>query len=618
MDLAGAATRSSRRSATPLRGRTRIRRGLVAVFVVAVGVLGSAVAASAHAELESSSPVDGAVLATAPEVITITYSEGVTAQPGGVRVVDSRGDRVDTGATTATGSVVRAPLRGGLPNGSYLVAWRVVSADSHPVRGAFTFSVGRSSQLDDGLAQKAFGSGGDRADEIAGAVLRAIAYVGALGAAGLVGMGLALRRPDEGPIVSRLAAGGAIAAVVAIIAQLPLQAALATGEGLGSITQAGVLGIVLGEGVWWSLALTGLGLVAMALCVGLVSNRVTRTICAIGAVAAPLGFAITGHSRTMSPAVVAYAADTAHLLAGAAWFGGLIALVLTVRNRRRAGDDLGAAEAVATFSGWAAVILAAVVVTGTTMGWIEVGGLHGLTSTTYGQLLIAKVLLVGAIAAVAAWNRFSLLPIVARAVLDEPTRTDPTNGPDAADESPEVEAAPGDGVEPESAIDAATTAGADPLLVPGPAPSAPWATLVRAMRVEVIGIVLVLVLTAVLVNVVPAKTAAGNDLLSLRAKLGDGTVELVVDPTGGGRIDFHAYLLDKLGRPDARYKEATFAFSLPAEDIGPLTRKPIRPSPGHFQVLGLRLAPAGTWSLTVTVKVDKFDEEEATLSFPVR
>ena len=559
------------------------------MFVIAFGVLGTSAAASAHAELESSSPADGAVLAAAPEVVTITYSEGVTAQPGSVRVVDSRGVRVDTGATTATGSVVRAPLRSGLSDGSYLVAWRVVSADSHPVRGAFTFSVGRNSRLDDGLAQKAFGSGGDRADEIAGAVLRAIAYVGALGAAGLVGMGLALRRPDEGPIVSRLAAGGAIVAVAAMVAQLPLQAALATGEGLGSITQAGVLGIVLGDGVWWSLALTGLGLVAMALCVGLASNRVTRSICGFGAVAAPLGFAITGHSRTMSPAVVAYAADAAHLLAGAAWFGGLIALVLTVRNRRRSGDDLGAAEAVATFSGWAAVILATVVVTGTAMGWIEVGGLHALTSTTYGQLLIAKVLLVGAIAAVAAWNRFSLLPVVARAVLDGPADTD-----------------------------ADTTTPGDVVLVPEPLRSAPWSMLVRTMRVEVIGILLVLALTAVLVNVVPAKTAAGNDLLSLRAKLGDGTVELVVDPTGGGRIDFHAYLLDKLGRPDARYQEATFAFSLPAQAIGPLTRKPIRPSPGHFQVLGLRLAPPGTWSLTITVKVDKFNEEEATLSFPVR
>jgi copper transport protein len=124
----------------------------------------------------------------------------------------------------------------------------------------------------------------------------------------------------------------------------------------------------------------------------------------------------------------------------------------------------------------------------------------------------------------------------------------------------------------------------------------------------------VLILTAVLVNVVPAKTAAGNGLLSLQAKIGSGTVEVVVDPTGGGRLDLHVYLLDARGRPDSRYIDAAFAFSLPAQNIGPLERKPIRPSPGHFQVLGLRLAPPGTWSLTITVKVDKFNEEEATLT----
>ena len=152
-----------------------IRRSLLlaVAFVVAALALWASPAA-AHAELLASDPADGSVLDAAPSAITLQFTEGVAVQPDGVRVLDDEGERVDAGTATATGSSVEAPIDDGLAQGSYVVAWRVISADGHPVRGAFTFSVGKETELGSGLADQAFATGADRPVEVFAAALRIV------------------------------------------------------------------------------------------------------------------------------------------------------------------------------------------------------------------------------------------------------------------------------------------------------------------------------------------------------------------------------------------------------------------------------------------------------------
>jgi copper transport protein len=102
------------------------------------------------------------------------------------------------------------------------------------------------------------------------------------------------------------------------------------------------------------------------------------------------------------------------------------------------------------------------------------------------------------------------------------------------------------------------------------------------------------------------------------APLGEGSVELVVDPGRPGRNDLHAYLLDAGGGPDDSYDDASFALALPALDIGPLEHEPVLAAPGHFQLLGTDLDLPGEWTLTVTVKPDRFTEQIATLRFRIQ
>ncbi|MCU1499703.1 MAG: Copper resistance protein CopC [Acidimicrobiales bacterium] len=553
---------------------TAVVRALAMVGVVVALVLGPAAPASAHAELVASTPVDGGVVERAPEEITLQFSEDVSVQPDGVRVLDASGERVDAGTATAAGSTVTAPVDGPLADGGYVVAWRVVSADGHPVRGAFSFSVGQRTEVRSGLAGEAFEGSADSRDDVVGAVLRGVAYLAVLGASGAVLVGAALRRSDEASPVTRLVGWLSGLGLLTLLLQLPVQASLVTGAGWGSLAERGVLRLALSDGAGVSLALTAGGLVAVVVTTGLPFRGPTRVLGLAGAALAPLGFVVTGHTRTMSPAAVAYLADAAHLLAAAVWLGGLGAVLIAIHRRRAAGDDVGAAEAVATFSGWAAVVVAAVVVAGATLGWIEVGGWHALTTTTYGRLLMAKVALFTLVLAGAAWNRFRLVPAVVGAG------------------SPGEASGGGDG-------------GA-------------WSKLRWIIRFEVLVVVAILAVTAVLANVTPARVAATGGVVTMSAPLGSGSVEVIVDPASPGRNDVHAYLLDADGGVEDRYDTARFQLELPAQDLGPFDRQPVRAGAGHFQLVGTPLDLAGEWMLTITVKPDRFTEQSATVRFPVR
>ena len=122
----------------------RLAAGLAAALALGLAAPATALA---HATVESTSPSRGAALAKEPERVVFRFSESVETQFGAVRVFDARGRRVDRGATsqpTAASAAVR--LRPGLPDGAYTATYNIVSADSHPVSGGFSFTIGEPAE----------------------------------------------------------------------------------------------------------------------------------------------------------------------------------------------------------------------------------------------------------------------------------------------------------------------------------------------------------------------------------------------------------------------------------------------------------------------------------------
>lgn len=538
----------------------RATLGAVALLAIALAVLGPARPAGAHAVLLATTPADRSTLDAAPAEVTMEFNEPVSATLGSVRAFDADGERVDEGDLLVEGNRVRLGLRPDLGDGAYVVTFRVLSEDAHPVTGAFAFTVGDATAADDRTIAGLLGEGDDRSWEIAGAVVRAVGYVGALVAAGL-GAFLVLAHDGggEAPRLRRWLRASAAGGAVGVLAALPIQAALGTGLGIGALFEPGVAKEVLGDGVGVSSVLVLLGLA------GLVFDAGIRRVATAGAgLLATTPFALAGHTASAGPRALVTASVAVHLVAGAVWFGGLLGLA-AVLHRRRGDEAASAAPVVGRFSAMAAVSLVGVAVGGSIMGWQEVRTVDALTSTTYGKVLVAKVLVVALVAALGGWNRFRLVPAITAA------------------------------------------------------PKKAGALLRRGARIEGGLLLGAVALTAVLVNVTPARTAAGiGGVFSDTVAFGDGSVNVVVDPARAGDNEVHLYVFDAAGRvSDQPFDDLTVRLTLPAAELGPLEREPYVAGPGHFQVDGRDLSIAGDWTIEIVGRVDRFDQITATVTVPI-
>lgn len=173
--------------------------------------------------------------------------------------------------------------------------------------------------------------------------------------------------------------------------------------------------------------------------------------------------------------------------------------------------------------------LAAVSAMGLVLAYLEVNALSALTSTTYGLVLLAKVAVVGGMAVVGAYNRYRLVPVV--------TRSAGSGGGPARSVGAAVATGQGTGFGggTTGTTGPGTSGGASGADEPGPDRAAAWSRLRTTLRVEAAGLAAVVVLTGILVSVVPPRTAAGiGQVFTTTAKLGDRSVNLLVDPAQRG------------------------------------------------------------------------------------
>ncbi len=386
----------------------RVPAYLLALVVAVLAALGTAGPASAHATLVSSDPAEGTVLQTAPSKITFTFDEPVQLVPDGLLAFDAAGKPVDIDAS-ARDVVVTGKLPDELTNGTYVVTWRVVSADGHPIAGSLTFSVGAPSPR---VAPPQTGPTDPGPVPTVQGIVHGLGYLGLLLAGGLAFF-LAwtvrdARLPD--PVRRRLLValrGSALLAVLAAALSVPLAGAYQRGVGLSGILDPSSLdpGLVQADLQVLALQVIGLGVAVWAAGVGR-SSLVVDLVTAL-AVWSP---ALVGHTRAYEPGALLVVTDALHLSAGAVWFGGLAGLLIALP--RLAGRPKDAAVLLGRFSTLAAGLLAAVAASGILLGWRIIGSWDRLFGETYGRLLLVKVALVLVVVAIAAFNRVRLVPAV--------------------------------------------------------------------------------------------------------------------------------------------------------------------------------------------------------------
>ena len=113
---------------------------LLGAAVLGSLLLGTVGPASAHDAAESTSPAEGATVATPPDKVSITFNNNPLSVGSQVLVNDAAGSNWADGPVEIVDNVVSQKLKSGAPAGQYTVVWRVVSSDAHPIEGSFTFT----------------------------------------------------------------------------------------------------------------------------------------------------------------------------------------------------------------------------------------------------------------------------------------------------------------------------------------------------------------------------------------------------------------------------------------------------------------------------------------------
>ncbi|MDH6625049.1 copper transport protein [Streptomyces sp. LBL] len=381
-------------------------RTLVLLLLAAAGLLlTTAAPASAHAALTGSDPQQGVVVDKAPTQISLTFSEQVSASADSLRVLDPKGKPVQRGKpSNVNGTTYAVQLHSGLPDGTYTVTYQVVSADSHPVSGAYTFSVGAPS------ATSATVSGSTAGGGVVGWLYgfgRYMSYAGFIVLVGGAAFVLACWQRGAGVrAMQRLVVAGWLTLTAATLFQLLLRGSYTTSGKAGDIFDLNLLGQVLqtktGAALVSRLLLLAAAALFIAVLFGAYEKRegeekrdlnfglaVGGTVVAAGLAAS---WAMSEHASVGLQAGLAMPVDVLHLLAVATWLGGLAALLgaLYWAPSDRPVDT----AAVRRFSTLAFTSVVTLVVTGVYQSWRQLGSWSAFTETRYGQLLLAKIGLV--------------------------------------------------------------------------------------------------------------------------------------------------------------------------------------------------------------------------------
>ncbi|MDQ1691770.1 MAG: copper transport protein, partial [Pseudonocardiales bacterium] len=435
--------------------RLRVRAVLLLLAGFGLLLLLVAPAASAHAVVVSSDPTDGSRLAKAPATVTVQFDEAVGLDLGYLRAVDSAGRRVDKGSAVhpgGDGSKISVALVAGLGDGSYLASYRVVSADSHPVAGSIRFVVGNGP-----LGIGGGPSGTTKVDAAVATVLAIVHWLSFAGVGLVGGSWLIFSVWPSGQrrrAIRRAIWTGWGFAAVGAVGEFLIQGPYAAGGGLSTALRGQLLDATLhvNAGQLLSLRLVLLGVLGAVLTALLADQERRRPTwgteaAAIVGVGIVVTYAATGHSQSANPRWLAVLVDALHLTAMIVWLGGLAILVIAAFARDRTGDsgtvesvgaelvgsevvggelvaafspgrtgDSGTVEPISAelvggepdqdaadatelaaalpiFSRVALAAVATLAVTGTIQAWREVGTVDAITTTWYGRLVVAKVVL---------------------------------------------------------------------------------------------------------------------------------------------------------------------------------------------------------------------------------
>ena len=572
---------------------------------VALAILASAVAllltepASAHANLIEASPKPSEELDAPPERVIIWFTEPIEPAFSSIKVLSASGEDVTAGATQFDATEPTAmwvPLAT-LENGTFTVVWRNVSSvDGHKVTGSFLFAIGEPLGAANQLAVEEQPLLQSPVDPI----IRWLIYIGvAVFAGGLfleIAIATRVARSDEQLAVLEFAQSAStrfavvalwaiVVVLVAQIAQLALQTAIAFDNASAAVDPARVIDVVSQSdwGRFWSWRFTAAVLAAVTIILARHSRQVfrrssnddeldelplvTETPWGIAAIAFGgvyvLLIALTSHNAATPGDIrlFAIATDLIHIVAATIWVGGIAYLVVASLHAIRSGDASSRTAILQFASGFsplAILVTTVLVASGVVSSLMQVTVLEALNSP-YGIVLCAKIIIIIVLIAIATKNNRSVAKSKRTGSFD--TRN-----------------------------------------------------LTRYISVELGIAFTVLLATAGLASLEPARQYAERggigveDYVGLTQTIDGAEIDVTLDPGSTGANSLTVNIQDPDGGPFERADEVRSRIKFLDDDFGEYFIALDNPAPGEWRLEDVTIGVAGAYQIDVTVvRSDSFD-----------
>jgi copper transport protein len=399
--------------------RGRVAGALAAAALIALLAPASA---SAHAYLTKTAPTPGAILDTPPRTIALTYDEAVEPRFAIISVTNARGDQLTTAPVHRSPSnpdTLVVPLKPHLPTGWYLIYWRAISVDGHPVQGGFTFAVGPNPGPQ---PQFAIPSVAETATTTNLLIARWCMFLSVMIAIGLFVLRIAIARPlvrrVEGASLRAVTIAWGVVAVTSLVA-IPVYLDVNTSvDSLRSMFDVGSL-VPLFRVTAFGRAYVDLEICMALFCAaGAIAlwvdrpHREHRSIAEILALTGALAAAgsallipgLAGHAAQTAPRGLSLAFDWLHLVSGSIWLGGLVGLLVLWLSLPAGRRVAGLSVCVPRFSNVAFVSVLLLLASGIGSTILHIPVLNALWTTSYGVAILVKVGLLAAAMVLGAIN----------------------------------------------------------------------------------------------------------------------------------------------------------------------------------------------------------------------
>ncbi|MGZ4163627.1 MAG: copper resistance CopC/CopD family protein [Tumebacillaceae bacterium] len=372
-----------------MTGKFTKRMGILWMTLLFVLALSTPIVAYAHASLVTTTPHEGDIVQTTPKQLKLEFNEPLEPDLIDVALYDWNQNQVAVPkpqVTKGKPTEIYTTLPA-LPNGTYTVAWSVVSEDGHPVRGSYVFSIG---VVTEGFVLKSIQ---DPTAQRLGNLLIALRYIVegvALLGGGLYWLALRATRaglPGFADTTGRLRIWGWALLFLGSLGEWFTYSATLPGKGLTASVLASNWGL-LGQSPFAQMVVVQLGLLLLMAIPRMVSGWYAMLWVLLVA-----AFAFGGHAWGIEPVWLALTVRALHLLTISMWLGALSYLALTFSYQTRTGQEIDRTAFRPFFVRSVAIAAGMVAMTGVAMVTIQSDWTKLLGNLLWGKLLVVKIVM---------------------------------------------------------------------------------------------------------------------------------------------------------------------------------------------------------------------------------